>query len=151
MVDRAYITSLLCAPLALPMNILFFQPMITGFWLVYCQIVCQLQPAIFQRNVYSCSLFVLAYCITSSFLMPDLQFHQGTWKDYSALDVYLFHAFPWLGYTLSHILSRSYCPLWIWPYISLWLLSLSLHCHFLFALLRYQRTFSVYAHDIVLS
>ena len=109
-----------------------------------------LRSGMYAVALYSFSHIVLP-CIIHSFLIPDLQFHQGTWKDHSALDVCLFHAFPWSGYTLSHILSGSYCPFRIWPYISLWLLLLPLHCHFLFALLRYPQTFSVHAYDIALS
>lgn len=59
---RLYITALLCAPLALPMNMLFFLPMITGFWLHSDRLfVSSSLPS--SRNVYNCSLFVLAYCI----------------------------------------------------------------------------------------
>lgn len=108
MADRAYITALLCAPLALPMNILSFLPMITGFWLHSARLfVNSSLPS--SRNVYSCSLFVLAYCIafynsrfsdTSSTISS-----RYVKKDHSALDVCLFHTFPWSGYTLPTFFS----------------------------------------------
>ena len=153
MVGRAYITALLCVPLALPVNILFFLPMITGLWLGSARLFVNSSLPSF-KNVYSCSLFVLAYCIalcnslfsdtwstiSSRYVKRSFSFGRMSVSRLSLIRIY---SFPHSFRILLSVLNM--------PYISLCLLSLPLHCHFLFALLRYPQTFSVHAHDIVLS